>query len=123
MFELERGFEQRIVLQIDLPDRKVIRRAPISVHFFQQIGRQRGTHRRLLTGSFTRHGHLGGRSVRSGFKPLKARSAMAIGPDLFTQPFLAATFCPKMLYRDLPTSCVASLSTRITSSREIIPTN
>ena len=38
VFELERGFEQRIVLQIDLPDREVIRRAPIGVHFPQEIG-------------------------------------------------------------------------------------
>src|SRR3984885_9221365 len=40
MFELERNFQQRIVLQIDLPDRKVIRRTPIGVHFPQQIWRQ-----------------------------------------------------------------------------------
>jgi hypothetical protein len=33
MFEPQRGFEQGIVLQIDLPDREVIRRAPIGVHF------------------------------------------------------------------------------------------
>ena len=39
-FEPERGFEQRIVLQIDLPDRKIIRRAPIGVHFVEEIGRQ-----------------------------------------------------------------------------------
>ena len=38
MFEPERRFEQRIVLQIDLPDRKVIRRAPIGVHFLEEIG-------------------------------------------------------------------------------------
>ena len=38
MFEPERGFEQRIVLQINLPDRKVIRRAPIGVHFLEEIG-------------------------------------------------------------------------------------
>ena len=44
MFDLERGFEQGIVLQIDLPDRKIVRRAPICVHFLQQIGRQRGRH-------------------------------------------------------------------------------
>ena len=49
MFELERGFEQRIVLQIDLPDREVIRGAPIGVHLFQQIGRQRGRHQGLFT--------------------------------------------------------------------------
>jgi hypothetical protein len=29
MFELERGFEQRIVLKIDLPDREVVRRPPV----------------------------------------------------------------------------------------------
>ena len=38
VFELERGFEQRIVLQIDLPDRKIIRGAPIGVHLLEQIG-------------------------------------------------------------------------------------
>ena len=54
VFELERGFEQRIVLQIDLPDRKIIRRAPIGVHFLQQIGRQRGRHQDLHTGLYTR---------------------------------------------------------------------
>ena len=53
VFELERGFEQWIVLQIDLPDREVICGAPIRVHFFQQIGRQRRSHVGFLTGSFT----------------------------------------------------------------------
>jgi hypothetical protein len=38
VFEPERGFEQRIVLQIDLSDRKVIRRAPISMHLAEQFG-------------------------------------------------------------------------------------
>ena len=38
VFELERGFEQGIVLKINLPDREVIGGAPIRVHFFQQIG-------------------------------------------------------------------------------------
>jgi hypothetical protein len=38
MFEPQRGFEQRIILQIDLPDREVIRRAPIGVHFPEEIG-------------------------------------------------------------------------------------
>ena len=37
MFEPERGFEQRIVLQINLPDGEVIRRAPIGVHFLEEI--------------------------------------------------------------------------------------
>ena len=40
--ELERSFEQRIILQIDLPDREVICSTPVSVHLFQKIGRQRG---------------------------------------------------------------------------------
>ena len=53
MFELERGFEQWIVLQIDLPDREVICGAPIRVHSFQQIRRQRSRHQGLLTDSFT----------------------------------------------------------------------
>ena len=53
MFELERRFEQWIVLQIDLPDREVICGAPIRVHFFQQIGRQHRSHQGFLTGSFT----------------------------------------------------------------------
>ena len=48
VFEPERGFEQRIVLQIDLPDREVICRAPIGVHFLQQIGAQRCNHRDSL---------------------------------------------------------------------------
>ena len=38
VLELERGFEQGIVLQIDLPDREVIRGAPIGVHFPEKIG-------------------------------------------------------------------------------------
>ena len=54
VFELERGFEQRIVLQIDLPDREIIRGAPIRIHFFQQIGRQRGRHQGFLTNLFMR---------------------------------------------------------------------
>ena len=32
VFEPERGFEQRIVLQIDLPDRQVVGGAPVGVH-------------------------------------------------------------------------------------------
>ena len=39
VFELEGGFEQRIILQINLPDREVVCRAPIRIYFFQQIGR------------------------------------------------------------------------------------
>ena len=39
MLERQRHFEQRIVLQIDLPDRQVICRAPIGVHSSEQIGR------------------------------------------------------------------------------------
>jgi hypothetical protein len=42
LFELERGFEEGIVLQIDLPNREVICGAPIRVHFFQQVRGQRG---------------------------------------------------------------------------------
>jgi hypothetical protein len=38
MFEPEWGLEQRIVSQIDLSDRKVIRRAPIGVHFSEKLG-------------------------------------------------------------------------------------
>ena len=38
MFELEGGFQQRIILQIDLADGKVIRRTPIGMHFPEQIG-------------------------------------------------------------------------------------
>jgi hypothetical protein len=35
VLELERGVEQRIVLQIDLPDRKIIGGAPIGMRFFR----------------------------------------------------------------------------------------
>jgi hypothetical protein len=41
VLERESGFEQRIVLEIDLPDREVIRGAPICIHLLQQVGRQR----------------------------------------------------------------------------------
>jgi hypothetical protein len=37
IFGRERGLEKRIVLQIDLPDREVISRAPIGVHFLEEI--------------------------------------------------------------------------------------
>ena len=50
MFELEGRFEQRIVLQIDLADRKIIRRAPIGVHFPEEIGRQGIRHHGLRNG-------------------------------------------------------------------------
>ena len=36
VLELERGFEQRIVLQIDLPDREIIGRPPIGVHLLEE---------------------------------------------------------------------------------------
>ena len=38
MFQLEGCFQQRIVPQINLPDGKIVRRTPISVHFSEQIG-------------------------------------------------------------------------------------
>ena len=38
VLERERGFEQWIVLQIDLPDREVICGTPIGVHLLQQVG-------------------------------------------------------------------------------------
>jgi hypothetical protein len=38
VFELERSFEQGIVLQIDLPDAEVVCGAPIRVHFFKKVG-------------------------------------------------------------------------------------
>ena len=66
MFDLERGFEQRIVLQIDLPDREVICGAPIRIHFLQKIGRQRGRHQLLLTGSFTRQGRVISETASAG---------------------------------------------------------
>ena len=40
----ERDFEERIVIKIDLPDREVIRRAPVGVHFFHLVGCQRRHH-------------------------------------------------------------------------------
>jgi len=42
MLEREGGFEQWIVLQIDLSDREVIRGPPIRIHLFQHVGRQCG---------------------------------------------------------------------------------
>ncbi len=38
VFELERGVEQRVVLQVDLPDRKEIRRAPVACIFCMVSG-------------------------------------------------------------------------------------
>jgi hypothetical protein len=49
VFRLERGLQQGIILEINLPDREIIRRAPIRVHFLQQIGRQGSWHRGLLS--------------------------------------------------------------------------
>src|SRR5665213_243480 len=34
----QRCFEQRVILQIDLPDRKIVRRTPIGVHLLEKIG-------------------------------------------------------------------------------------
>jgi hypothetical protein len=45
----QRCFEQRVILQIDLPDREVIRGAPVSVHLVEQIGRYWIGHGRLPT--------------------------------------------------------------------------
>src|SRR5664279_1234411 len=82
VFELERGFEQRIVLKINLPDREVIGGAPIRVHFFQQIGRQRIRHQGLLTGSFTRHARM--------VSDMLARAAESLRP------------CPALIKHGLP---------------------
>ena len=38
MLALKEAFQQRIVLQIDLPDAEVVRSAPIRIHFFQKFG-------------------------------------------------------------------------------------
>ena len=38
VLQRQRRFEQRVVLQIDLPNRKIVRRAPIGVHL-SEIGR------------------------------------------------------------------------------------
>ncbi len=41
MLALERHFEERIVEQIDLPDRKVIRGPPVCIHLVQLVGGER----------------------------------------------------------------------------------
>ena len=41
MLALERHFEERIVEQIDLPDRKVIRGPPVGIHLVQFVGGER----------------------------------------------------------------------------------
>ena len=46
---LERCFEQRIVLEIDLADRQVIGGAPIGIHLLEQFGRKRVRHGGLRT--------------------------------------------------------------------------
>jgi len=51
VFQLERRFEQRIVLQINLPDRQVIRRAPIGMHLHEEVGRLGRVHQGLLNRS------------------------------------------------------------------------
>ena len=38
VLKLERLFQQRIILQVDLPDRKIVRGAPIGVHLPQKLG-------------------------------------------------------------------------------------
>jgi hypothetical protein len=38
--ERERTLEQRIIEEINLADREVIRRAPIGIHFLEQIWRE-----------------------------------------------------------------------------------
>jgi hypothetical protein len=38
VFKLEWDFQKRVVPQIDLTDGKVVRRAPISVHFTEEVG-------------------------------------------------------------------------------------
>ena len=53
VFERQRHFEQRIVLQIDLPDRQIVRGAPIPVHRSEQ-GRGKGPDTGLSMGARTR---------------------------------------------------------------------
>ena len=36
----ERFLQQRIVVEIDLPDRQIVRRAPVGVHLVEQCRRQ-----------------------------------------------------------------------------------
>jgi hypothetical protein len=45
--QLERHFERRIILRIDLPDRELVCGAPTGIHLSQKIGRQRGRSRSL----------------------------------------------------------------------------
>jgi hypothetical protein len=40
--QLQRFFQQRIVVEIDLADREVIGRAPVGVHFSQEVRGKRG---------------------------------------------------------------------------------
>src|SRR5262249_61811438 len=43
---LQRTLEQRVVLKIDLSNRKIFGGPPIGVHFLQQLGRKRVRHAR-----------------------------------------------------------------------------
>jgi len=45
MLQPERGLEQRIVLQVDLAHRQIVRRTPIGMHVLKQVGRQGVLHR------------------------------------------------------------------------------
>jgi hypothetical protein len=42
VLELQRTPEQRIVVEVDLPDRQIIDGAPIRVHFLEQRRLERG---------------------------------------------------------------------------------
>ncbi len=44
MVDRQRRFEQRVILQIDLPHREIVRRSPVGVHLPEEIGRQAIVH-------------------------------------------------------------------------------
>jgi hypothetical protein len=69
VIDRQRHVEQRIVLQVDLADRQVVRGAPVGVHLLQQIGRERIGHR-----GFLRH-RCAGRHRGHRFQGRQARSS------------------------------------------------
>ena len=53
----ERVLEKRIVAEVDLPDREVIRSAPVGIHLSEKIGSQRSLDLRKRIGMQAVHHH------------------------------------------------------------------
>ena len=111
VFSLERLFEQRIIEQIDLPDRQIIRRPPIGVHLAKLFCGERAGGSVVAGVRFCRSGH------RSHDQILSIRS-------LFGQ-FLRALAVAPLHHSDVDEHCGSAECTILATGENqlLVPTN